>query len=174
MSVDNFIDALTDSEIGLTARELGPKTLADAERTALHLESHKIADKQRSRLVGQIDADKKLVDNQEKGESNKQLKALENSLELLTKQVNDLKSQNRSQKNKFTNVKSQGNSNRYNRSPQSNLPPSNSNQSRHAGFNRRNNFRPQPAQRVRADTNGFVPRNRENHARQFSDNNVKN
>lgn len=184
LSVDNFIDALTDSEIRLRVRELGPKTLADAERTALRLESHKIADKQRSRLVGQIDADKKLVDNQEKGESNKQLKALENSLELLTKQVNDLKSQNRSHKNNmFTNFRSQGNSSRYNRSPQSNPPPSNSNQSRHAGFNRSNNFRPnriqadnhnQPAQRLQADTNGFVQKNRGNYARQFNENNVRN
>ena len=55
LSTDNFIDALNDSEIRLRVRELGPKTLAEAERTALRLESHKIADKQRSRLVGQVE-----------------------------------------------------------------------------------------------------------------------
>ncbi|MEW8544977.1 MAG: hypothetical protein AB2693_15740, partial [Candidatus Thiodiazotropha sp.] len=59
LSVDIFIDALTDSEIRLRVRELGPKTLADAERTALRLESHKIADRQRSRVVGQLETDPK-------------------------------------------------------------------------------------------------------------------
>ena len=48
LSIDHFIDALRDSEIRLRVREFGPKTLGDAERTALRLESHKIADRQRS------------------------------------------------------------------------------------------------------------------------------
>ena len=47
LSIDHFIDAMTDSEIRLRVREFGPKTLGDAERTALRLESHKIADRQR-------------------------------------------------------------------------------------------------------------------------------
>ena len=59
LSIDHFIDAMTDSEIRLRVREFGPKTLGDAERTALRLESHKIADRQRSRLVGQVEVDSK-------------------------------------------------------------------------------------------------------------------
>ena len=55
LSLDVFIDALTDSDIRLRVRELGPKTLAEVEKIALRLESHKIADKQRTRLVGQLD-----------------------------------------------------------------------------------------------------------------------
>ena len=35
LAIDNFVDALTDSDIRLRVRQLGPKTLADAERTAL-------------------------------------------------------------------------------------------------------------------------------------------
>ena len=49
LATDNFVDAMTDFNICLHVRELGTKTLADAERTALRLESHKIADKQRLR-----------------------------------------------------------------------------------------------------------------------------
>ena len=38
LAIDNFVDVLTDSDIRWLVRELGPKTLADAERTALRLE----------------------------------------------------------------------------------------------------------------------------------------
>ena len=55
LAIDHFIDALTDSEIRLRIREFDSKTLADAERSALRLESHKNADKQRNRIVGQIE-----------------------------------------------------------------------------------------------------------------------
>ena len=69
LAIDNFVDALTDSDIRLPVRELGPKTLAGAERTALRLESHKIADKHLSRLVGHIDTNGRQTYNEHQGES---------------------------------------------------------------------------------------------------------
>ena len=55
LPLDVFIDPLTDSDIRLGVRELGPKTLAEVDKIALRLKSHKIADTQRTRLVGQLD-----------------------------------------------------------------------------------------------------------------------
>ena len=52
LALDNFIDAITDSDILLRLREAGPKWLADAEQIAVSIEAYKKADKQRTRLVG--------------------------------------------------------------------------------------------------------------------------
>ena len=44
LALDNFINAINDSDICLWLREAGPKSLADAEQTAVHTEAYKIAD----------------------------------------------------------------------------------------------------------------------------------
>ena len=95
LSIDNFIDALGDSDIRLRVRKIGPKTLADAERTALRLESHKIADRQRSRLVGQIESNSEKSNNAAQWESSSQFKILQSSIDSLSGQVEDLKKRNR-------------------------------------------------------------------------------
>ena len=55
LSVDHFIDALPESEIRLRLREVGPTTLAEAERIAVRMDAHRQADKQRIRLVGKVE-----------------------------------------------------------------------------------------------------------------------
>ena len=55
LALDNFIDALTDADIRLRLRELSPKTLTEAEGIAVRMEAHKIADRQRSKVVGHVD-----------------------------------------------------------------------------------------------------------------------
>ena len=82
-------DALNDSEIRLHVRELGPKTLAKAET-----ESHKIADKQRSHLVGQVETNFNQSSNENKGHADKLFKSLQSSLDSLLDHVKDLKRQN--------------------------------------------------------------------------------
>ena len=52
LSLDHFIDAITDADIRLRLREAGPKSLSEAEQIAARIEAYKIADKQRTRLVG--------------------------------------------------------------------------------------------------------------------------
>ena len=55
LSVDHFIDALPESEIRLRLREVGPTTLAEAERIAVRMDAHRQADKQRTRFVGKVE-----------------------------------------------------------------------------------------------------------------------
>ena len=90
LSIDHFIDALSDSDIRLRVREFCPKTLADAERTALRLESHKVADRQCSRLVGQIDSNLGQNKNETKWDSSPQFETLQSSIDSLTNHVKDL------------------------------------------------------------------------------------
>ncbi len=51
LALDAFIDALTDSEIRLRLREIGAKSLDEAEKTAVRMEAHRIADRQRYKSV---------------------------------------------------------------------------------------------------------------------------
>ena len=144
LSIDIFIDALTDSEIRLRVRELGLRTLADAERTALRLESHKIADKQRSQLVGQLKTDSRQGNN-DQGGSNKELEKLENSINSLSDQVKNLRRQNQNKsENKFDYGNQQNNQSRvwdcrYCRQYNNNRPPSHGSQQKSYGPNRDNN-----------------------------------
>ena len=55
LALDAFIDALTDSEVRLRFRETGAKTLSEAEKMAVRMEAHRLADKQRNKLVGNVD-----------------------------------------------------------------------------------------------------------------------
>ena len=59
--MDTFIDALSESEIRLRLRKLGPKTLSEAESVAVHMEAHRIADKHRTRLVGKLNRKSQLL-----------------------------------------------------------------------------------------------------------------
>ena len=183
LAIDNFVDALTDSDIRLRVRELGPKTLADAERTALRLESHKIADKQRLRLVGQIDTNGRQNYNEHHGESSDSFKTLQNSINSLSDHVKDLKTQNRQNESnrRFVNGKSQNNSNFgwTNRSRQNNPPPSYNLHRRTVGQNRGNNFHSnthqnRSPQTLRAGANDFVRRNRQNNDNQAVNYNNRN
>ena len=69
LALDHFIDALTESDIRLRIREVGPKSFSEAEVKAIRLEAHRIADRQQTRLVGKIeqegsDGEQKRVQNQ--------------------------------------------------------------------------------------------------------------
>ena len=49
LALDFFIDAIPDTDIRLRLREVGPKTISEAERIAVRLEAHKTADKSRGK-----------------------------------------------------------------------------------------------------------------------------
>ena len=51
LAMDYFIDALPDVDLRLRLREVGPKTIAEAETIAVRLDSHKVADKSRAKSV---------------------------------------------------------------------------------------------------------------------------
>ena len=44
LAVDHFIDALSETEMRLRLREVGPKTLSKVARIVVRIETHRIAD----------------------------------------------------------------------------------------------------------------------------------
>ena len=54
LAIDNFIDALNDSEIRLRLSEVSPKNLSEAQKIAIRMEAHRLADRQRSKLIGSV------------------------------------------------------------------------------------------------------------------------
>lgn len=65
-------------------RELGPKTLAKAEQITVRMEAYKIADKQRSRLVGRLEAEGQQTVNEQT--KSKAISSLTNQMKNLFKQ----------------------------------------------------------------------------------------
>ena len=55
LAVDHFLDALPEVQIRLRLREVGPSSLAEAEKTAVRMEANILADKQRTRYVGKVE-----------------------------------------------------------------------------------------------------------------------
>ena len=98
LALDNFIDAITDSDIGLRLREAGPKSLADEEQIAVRTEAYKIADKQRTRLVGRVDFDGE-QNKDAQGKSPSQVETLSEAISTLTNEVKNFSKQNTSNTN---------------------------------------------------------------------------
>jgi hypothetical protein len=55
LSLDSFIDALNDSDIRLRLREIAPKTISEAEKIAVRMEAHRLADRNRNKFVCAVD-----------------------------------------------------------------------------------------------------------------------
>ena len=55
LAIDYFIDAIPESDIRLRLKEVGPKTMSEAENLAVKLETLRVADKQRGKPVRNID-----------------------------------------------------------------------------------------------------------------------
>ena len=149
LAIDHFIDALTDSDIRLRVREFDPKTLADAEKSALRLESHKIADKQRNRIVGQIETNTEQNNDRTQKESSPKLHNLQRSLDSLSDQIKNLQMKNsQSDGNKMSDKSGNFQSNnsyknRYgknNRRNQNNPPSSHGNRQRQTSNQNGRNF----------------------------------
>lgn len=84
LALDHFIDALTETEIRLRLREVGPKTLAEAEKIAVRMEAHRIADKQRARLVGRVEQDNQGTESsleQQMDKFNKSIESIQKSIQ---------------------------------------------------------------------------------------------
>ena len=177
LSIDHFIDALSDSDICLRVRKFCPKTLADAKKeiTALCLESNKVAVRQRSRLVGQIDSNSGQNKSETKWESSPQFETLQSSIDSLANHVkypsNKPNSPNERNKLSFKAGKPQKNfredkNSRPNRYHQNNPPPFGSQRQTNGHFrslaSHRNTQQNQPALNFNGRMKNFVPRNRQN------------
>ena len=78
--MDYFIDDIPESEIRLRLREVGPKTINEAEHIAVRLEALRMADRQKGRAVRSTDA---LVLPNEINE-------IKNSIQMLRNDVNSI------------------------------------------------------------------------------------
>lgn len=121
LSLDYFIDALSESEIRLRLREVGPKTLCEAEKIAVRMEAHRIADKQRTRLVGKVEFESPPAQTSQKNLEN-HISDLNKNVGSLQKTMQNFVSSQNNQQNRKTNGnyyhRSKDNSNRsqvYNR-----------------------------------------------------------
>ena len=93
LSVDHFIDALPEAEIRLRLRKVGPKTLAEAEKIAVRIEAHRIADKQRARLVCKIDQDNSAQPTHSQNTVEQQMSSISKRINTLQRSVQNLTNQ---------------------------------------------------------------------------------
>ena len=93
LSLDNFIDAITDSDIRMRVRELSPKSLDEAEQICVRLEAYKIADTQRTCFVGRLGTQTELREN-EQGKSPSQFEILSDAIASLSNEVKQLNQKN--------------------------------------------------------------------------------
>ena len=135
LSLDHFIDALTETEIRLRLREVSPKTLSEAEKIAVRMEAHRIADKQRLRLVGKVEQNAPPHEqNNQMSLSSPSQSSLEKCLENLTKNVDSI--QKSLQGIQRQNMQGNNNSNYARSNPPPNRPYNNRN------FNNNRQFQP--------------------------------
>ena len=110
LALDHFIDALTETEIRLRLREVGPKTLTEAEKIAVRMEAHRIADKQRTRLVGRVEQDNQNPDTSKESSLEQQMEKFSKSIESIQKSIqNFVQNQNTRRQHYYQN-----NQNNYN------------------------------------------------------------
>ena len=113
LSLDNFIDAITDSEIRMRVRELSPKSLDEAEQICVRLEAYKVADKQRTCFVGRLGT--KIESSKDaQGISSSQFEILSDAISSLSNEVKQLNQKNT---RKSDNQRSQRNNQKYDRHP---------------------------------------------------------
>ena len=93
LSLDNFIDALTDNDMRMRVRELNPKSLEEAEQACVRLEAYKIADKQQSRSVCRIISEAELS-KEDQNYSSSQFELLSEAISSLTDEVKQLGQRN--------------------------------------------------------------------------------
>ncbi|KAK3096138.1 hypothetical protein FSP39_008332 [Pinctada imbricata] len=93
LAVDYFIDALNDADIRLRLREIGPKSLSEAEKIAVRLEAHRIADKSKGRLhVKSVEFSEPQSEREAKKESD--LEKMQKQMSDLVKEIKDMRGQN--------------------------------------------------------------------------------
>ena len=94
LAVDHFVDALPEAQIRLRLREVGPSTLAEAEKIAVRMEANITADKQRTRFVGKVEQT-----DQNKGSQNQtteqQMENISKRIDMLSRSVQNLTQQQR-------------------------------------------------------------------------------
>ena len=94
LSIVHFIETLPESEIRLRLREVGPSTLAEAERIAVRMDAHRQADKQHTRFVGMVDQSEQNKGSRENC-TEQQMEIISKRMDSLSRSVQDLSNQQR-------------------------------------------------------------------------------
>ena len=92
--MDHFIDALPESEIRLRLREMGPTTLAMAERIAVRMDAHWQADKKRTRFVGKVEQNSPINGPPERN-TEQRMESISRQIDMLSRAVPNLNNQQR-------------------------------------------------------------------------------
>ena len=87
LAVDHFVDALPEAQIRLRLREVGPSTLAEAEKIAVRMEANITADKQRTRFVGKVEQTEQCKGSQN---TEKQMENISKRIDMLSRTVQNL------------------------------------------------------------------------------------
>ena len=96
LALDHFIDAISETEIRLRLREVGPKSLSEAEAIAVRMEAHRIADKQCTKLVGKVEQENLENQTTKSNPLEDQLFTINKNLDSLQKQVENISMQRNS------------------------------------------------------------------------------
>lgn len=107
LALDYFIDAIPETEIRLRLREVGPKTINEAENIAVRLEALRIADRQKSKSV-------RVAEAADGRESSNEISELRESVKHLRNEVSDIKTNKGGNKNRNGNHKPWNNNYRSN------------------------------------------------------------
>ncbi|CAC5404179.1 unnamed protein product [Mytilus coruscus] len=89
LALDYFIDAIPETEVRLRLREVGPKSINEAENIAVRLESLRVADIHKGRNVRIVD-----TETIQEHELNREINEIKQSIESLTSEVIIIKNQN--------------------------------------------------------------------------------
>ncbi|CAC5400044.1 unnamed protein product [Mytilus coruscus] len=89
LALDYFIDAIPETEVRLRLREVGPKSINEAENIAVRLEALRVADIQKGRNVRIVD-----TETIQEHELNREINEIKQSIESLTSEVIIIKNQN--------------------------------------------------------------------------------
>lgn len=135
LALDHFIDALSEAEIRLRLREVGPKSLSEAEAIAVRMEAHRIADRQRTRLVGKVEQASSDNSYGQK-ELQSQLFQISKNLDVLQKRVENLSHQRSQPSFKNNNTVQNGTKSNHPFHANNRLRPE-----RHNNYSRENNQR---------------------------------
>ena len=95
LAVDHFLDALPEVQIRLRLREVGPSTLAEAEKIAVRMEANILADKQRTRFVGKVEKSEQNKGSQDQS-TEQQIENISKRIDSLSRSVQNLSQQQRS------------------------------------------------------------------------------
>ena len=95
LAVDHFLDALPEVQIRLRLREVGPSTLAEAEKIAVRMEANILADKQRTRFVGKVEQSQQNKGSQDQS-TEQQIENISKRIDSLSRSVQNLSQQQRS------------------------------------------------------------------------------